>query len=159
MNPLLTLASPSDLQIVCGEHNIDVVPEAISLEVEVVLNVLKFTNHPKYSQENGPINGYDISVYHVDDTELRAEPGVIYPACLPRPSSLDPYNKTNPIILAAWRDPKPKYFCETRNRRRNEDAFRYKNQNLLLRHARFTEASCKDPDWMNSNTYYPPSKT
>jgi hypothetical protein len=153
------LASPSDLQIVCGEHDIDDVPEAISLEVEVVLDVLEFSNHPKYSQTDGPIHGHDIAVYHVNDTELQGmvKPGFIYPACLPRPTSLE-YNLTTPVILAAWRDPKPKYFSEI-NTRRNENAFRYKSQNLLLRHARFTEANCKDPDWMKSNTYYPPSKT
>ena len=156
----MTLASPSDLQIVCGEHNIDDVPEAISLEVEVVLDVLRFSNHPKYSPKKGPIFGHDISVYHVNDTELQnmVEPGSIYPACLPRPTSSE-YDKTKPVILAAWRDPKPKYFSEIRSRRRNENALSYKSQNLLLRHARFIEANCTDPEWMNSNTYYPPSKT
>ena len=53
-DPRLTLALPTDLQIVCGEHNIDVLPEAVSAEIEVVLDILRFNNHYKYDPSKGP---------------------------------------------------------------------------------------------------------
>lgn len=111
-DPHLTLALPTDLQIVCGEHNIDDLPEAVSAEIEIVLDVLRFSNHYKYDQAKGPIHGFDVTVYHVNDTLLydHIKPGVVYPACLPRPRS-SAY-EGNRAILSAWRDPKPKYFSE-----------------------------------------------
>ena len=123
--------------------------------LEIVLDVLKFTNHYKYNQTKGPIHGNDISIYHVNDTLLSdlVKPGVLYPACLPRPNSSE-YEGTK-AILPAWRDPKPKYFSEINTK---ENALGYRLKNLLLRHAQLEETSCEDPSWMNSNTYYPPSK-
>ena len=152
----MTLAYPSDLQIVCGEHNIGDIPEAISSETEVVLDVLKIINHPGYNQTKGPIYGFDIAVYHVNDTLLHVNdtlvhPSMIYPACLPRQKQSDYLGSQ--AIFPAWRDPKPKYFSETNQQ---ESAFEYRLKNLLLRQVQLEEADCKDPLWMNSNTYYPP---
>ena len=157
IKPELTEADPRDLQIVCGEHNIGDIPEEISREIEVVLDVLKITNHPKYNQTKGPIYGYDIAVYHVNDTRLketdRIDPSKVYPACLPRPDPSD-YLGTQ-AILPSWRDPKPKYFSESNQ---VESAVEYRLKNLLLRQVQLEEDRCEDPAWMNSNTYYPPSK-
>ena len=156
--PELRKAFASDLQIVCGEHNIGDIPEAISSEKEVVLDVLKFTNHPQYNQSKGPIQGHDIAVYHVNDTLLQdpdsaVNPSMVYPACLPRQKSSGYLGSQ--AILAAWRDPKPRYFSETDPK---ENALGYRLKNLLLRQGQLEEANCTDPPWMNSNTYYPPSK-
>ena len=80
----LRLAEPSDLNLVCGEWSIGEVPELYSEEVEVVLPIKKIINHPYYTT-NGPGDGYDISVYYVDDTKLKEDgvvkEGVLYPAC------------------------------------------------------------------------------
>ena len=105
-------AAPSDIQIVCGEHNIGDVPEAISREIEIILDVLKITNHPNYNQTKGPISGSDIALFHVNDTPLKGKinRGTIYPACLPR-ANPSQYLGTQ-AILPAWMDPKPKYFNE-----------------------------------------------
>ena len=75
--------------MVCGSRSIAEVPEQLTVEEEVVLTVLKFTNHPQYNSSKGPEGGYDVAVYHVDDIPLLA-PGVvslasgIWPACFPR---------------------------------------------------------------------------
>ena len=65
------MANPADLNIVCGEWNIDSQPELFSVENEVVLPVLKIINHHGYSEEEGPGAGNDIAVYYVDDTLLK----------------------------------------------------------------------------------------
>ena len=53
----------------------------------MVLDVTGFTNHPNFNISTGPIGGYDISTYKVDDTPLQEEgvvaPSKVYPACLP----------------------------------------------------------------------------
>lgn len=95
-------------------------------------------------------------MYHVNDTRLAPEkgqinPGKIYPACLPRPDPSD-YLGTQ-AILPAWRDPKPKYFSESDQ---EESAVEYRLKNLLIRQVQLEEDDCKDPNWMDSNTYYPP---
>ena len=50
-------------------------PEIISGEGEVVLDILEIINHPGYKPNEGPgvggpIEGNDISVYVVDDTDF-----------------------------------------------------------------------------------------
>ena len=55
--------------MVCGSRSIEEVPEQLTVDNEVVLNVVSFTNHPQYE---GPIGGYDLAVYKVEDSPLRA---------------------------------------------------------------------------------------
>ena len=80
-------ALPADLQIVCGDWDISFVSENLTPEVEVVLTVLGYTNHPDWSVEAGPLGGADIAVYQVDPAPLEEEgvlqPGRVWPACLP----------------------------------------------------------------------------
>ena len=71
------MAEAEDLQIVCGEFSVESPePEIISGEGEVVLDILKIINHPDYKPNEGPgvggpIEGNDISVYVVDDSEFK----------------------------------------------------------------------------------------
>ena len=106
---MLTLAEPSDIQVVCGDWDIGSQPDVYSKEKEVVLPVTKITTHPSYSRY-GPGDGYDIAVLHVDDTKLKVEgvvrEGYIYPACLPSEEELVIGKKG---IFAAWKDPFPVY--------------------------------------------------
>ena len=67
-NGILTLA-----QVVCGSKSIAEVPEQLTVQKEVVLNVVSFTNHPHYNVSKGPVGGYDIAVYKVDDSPLQAK--------------------------------------------------------------------------------------
>ena len=80
-------ALPADLQIVCGDWDISFVSENLTPEVEVVLTVLGYTNHPDWSVEAGPLGGADIAVYQVDPAPLEQpgvlQPGKVWPACLP----------------------------------------------------------------------------
>ena len=57
------------------------VSESFTPEEEIILPVLKITNHPLFNISEGPIGGYDVSVYMVNDTALRE--GRLTPACLP----------------------------------------------------------------------------
>ena len=60
------------------------VSESFTPEEEIILPVLKITNHPLFNISEGPIGGYDVSVYSVNDTALReAEIERLVPACLP----------------------------------------------------------------------------
>ena len=156
---MLKLADVADLDIVCGEHNIGSLPEVLSLENEIVLRIKRIVNHPKYTQENGPINGYDISVYQVDDSPLvdlvlpatnLLDPRQIYPICLPRQSESD-YQSTKGI-LTGWRDPRPQYFSQGNQQ---DDQIKYRKDNILLRQVQMEKVACEDPAWMNSSTYYP----
>ena len=76
-DPIFTLAEPSDLQIVCGEYSVESPePEITSPETEVVLDILEIINHPDYKPNEepgvgGPIEGNDISVYKVQDSNFR----------------------------------------------------------------------------------------
>ena len=63
-NGRLQLALPEDIKIICGEWNTGPEPELYSIEEEVVLTVVKITNHEQYSSE-GPGAGSDIAVYQV----------------------------------------------------------------------------------------------
>ena len=152
-NAELKLAEPSDLYLVCGEWNIGEIPEQYSPETEVLLPITKIINHPSYST-NGPVNGYDISVYHVDDTNLREEgvvkEGVLYPACLPTNEDITIGNKG---IFASWKDPIPLYVYY--NFISDRTVTRYRNDELLLKHTRLDIVECKDPDWMGSDTFHP----
>ena len=86
------IAEPEDLQIVCRVHNVGPVPESETEDEEIVVSVTSFANHPDFevggegsrSFTDGSYKGSDISVYHVDDKNLRLEEGKLWPACLPR---------------------------------------------------------------------------
>ena len=174
---MLVEADPGDLQIVCNAYNVDTIPEVETEEEEQVLNVLEITKHPGYSpgtEEDfgsnikGPFNGYDISVYQVDDTNLQLEEGKLWPACLPRleeesSSNLTPGPVSVPVktpksssleldFFAGWMDPEPAYRAVGTDKLANRiiDYF-YPRKTLVQK------VSCADPKWMRSNTYYPPA--
>ena len=138
----------------CGEWNIGQEPEYYSQEMEVVLPIIKIINHPSYSTKGGPGQGFDIAVYHIDDTKLRREgvvrEGYIYPACLPTKEDTMVGKKG---IFASWKDPAPLHVYYSFEFDRNVK--RYRDDELLLRHTRMDIVECKDPKWMNSNTSYP----
>ena len=101
--------------------------------------------------------GHDLAVYYVNDSKL-AEPGVLqrrklYPACLP--SIL---HKNQRAIFAGWKDPAdlgeyyPENFQQS-NVSKTVDS--YREQQLILRHLGLVNTTCKDPQWMNPNTFYP----
>ena len=104
--------------------------------------------------------GHDISVYFVNDSKL-AEPGVLqrrklYPACLP--SIL---HKDECGIFAGWRAPANirEFYPENDDlyifRNISETVDSYRQKQLILRHIGVKNATCKDPQWMNTNTFYP----
>ena len=91
----------------------------------------------------------------VNNSKL-AEPGVLqrrklYPACLP--SIL---HKDENGILAGWRDPAGlgEYYPENLNGGA-ETVDNYRKQELILKHIGVKNSTCKDPQWMKSNTFYP----
>jgi len=144
--PTLQLAEPSDLQIVCGEWEIATIPEWRSVEDEVFMDVTKFTNHHKFDITTGTIGGYDISVYHVDDSKLQPKQGHIFPAYLPSSRT-----SSSQGILASWKDVLPIdwYYGFTTT------VERYRRNELLLKHVILDRSVCKDPSWMESDTFYP----
>ena len=124
-----------------------------------MLKIDRIINHPKYTLENGPILGYDIAIYHVDDEPLKQllisnsallDPLKIYPICLPRRKESDYLTKNG--ILSTWRDPRPQYFSQNDQK---ETAIAFRLKNILLRQVQMEKVRCEDPTWMNSNTYYP----
>ena len=143
--------------MVCGASSIAEVPEQLTVQNEVVLNVVSFTNHPKYNPSKGPIAGFDLAVYKVDDSPLR-EPDVvsfdsgIWPACFPK----EEYVEEGPGVVAGWRDPMPIYFNYNNV---EQNAYGYNLINKALRQARMEVMNeCKDPDWMEiegDSSYYP----
>jgi hypothetical protein len=149
ISPKLTLAAPSDLQIACNLTNTDLVPKGISPLTTILLSILKIINHEKYNQSVGPIGGYDISVYFVNDTNFKMNPDFVWPACLPQPQ--DTYIPGNRGILSGWIQPIPTYVYDS-----SKTFGSYVNDNLRQREALFDVVNCKDPSWMRSNTYYPP---
>ena len=55
--------------------------ERFSREEEIVLQVLNYTNHPLFNISVGPVGGYDIATYVVNDEPLITTQ--LVPACLP----------------------------------------------------------------------------
>ena len=100
--------------------------------------------------------GHDISVYYINDTKL-ATPGTLerrklYPACLP-----SVLHKDDRGIFAAWKDPADlgEYYPENDIYSLNSSVDAYRQEQLILRHIGVRNITCQDPQWMNSNTYYP----
>ena len=148
----------------CNEYNVDAIPVKVTPETETVLNVLKIKQHPKYSpgtasSENlgGPFAGYDISVYHVNDTNLVLEEGELWPACLPKLEESIAESKSSgrdkkKDFFAGWMDPEPPY----RTSAKQNQATRTLNY-FVPRQIQVKQVTCSDPKWMNSTTYYPPA--
>jgi hypothetical protein len=153
-NATMQLANPEDLQIVCNITN----QADISSTISTRIKIKEIRNHPNYiplakdSSNGGPIGGSDICVYIVDDVKLagKLNPNYLWPACLPR-SDDESYIAGNRGILAGWNEQRPPdYILKTTL----QD---YISQYLVTREALFElQPECRDPDWMQSNTYYPP---
>jgi hypothetical protein len=145
----LQLANPQDLQIVC---NITGQADTSSTRIRI----REIRNHPNYkplskeSINSGPIGGFDISVYIVDDIKFSAQlnPDYVWPACLPK--SEESYLAGNRGILAGWNEPRPTQWISGLSLQE------YINQDLIVNEALFErQPACSDPTWMRSNTYYP----
>ena len=151
-------ADPEDLQIVCRVYNVGPVPESETEDDdEIVLTITKIANHPRYqpgeagdtgNKTKGPYTGYDISVYLVDDTHLRLEEGVLWPACLPRLSETSEDSEQD--IFVGWKDQEPLH-------RLNPDVkvSSVTENDYLPRIVQVERVPCADPEWMGSNTFYP----
>ena len=139
--------------IVCGEYDIEVKPEEVSNETEVVLPIKKIVNHPQFAPNNqegkvqGQYLGHDISIYHVDDKNLEneMERGKLWPACLPRRNYSSKRGE-----FAGWLDPEPYYRIDG-----DTDIDVYRANYFFKRRLQVEEVPCRDPAWMTSNTYYP----
>ena len=91
---VLKEADPGDLQIVCSEYDVDAIPEDYTPEKEKVLEIITIAKHPEYNpgtEEDfgpyikGPFTGYDISVYHVNDTNIWLEEELVFlPSAIPQ---------------------------------------------------------------------------
>jgi len=99
--------------------------------------------------DGGPIDGFDLSVYIVDDSRLILSKNSIWPACLPKASETV-YLPGSRGILSGWIDPIPTYLYFSFT-----TLAIYADQNLWERESLFEKLPCKDPPWMNSNTFYP----
>ncbi|XP_023349486.1 uncharacterized protein LOC111718191 [Eurytemora carolleeae] len=155
-NAELRPALKEDLQIVCGEFSLELTPEEFSQEEEVVLKIEKITNHPRYDESKGPIEGFDISVYHVSNPQalvpqLDPKTRNIVPACLPVLDDNEYYNENG--IFAAWVDPEPTFKTALTN------LAKYIFDNMLTKETLLTKVPCSDPGWMASDTYYPHATT
>ena len=149
-----------DVQIVCGEWDIGPIGERLSVEREVVLEVTNYTNHPDFDIRRGVIAGGDISVYFVDDEPLKEEgvltKGRLYPACLPTKA----HHVDRRGVLAGWSDPLdigifyPEHFPGGPTLSQ-ENINEYREKNLIMKHVEIEVGECKDPEWMDSQTYYP----
>ena len=159
---MLVEADPGDLQIVCNQHNVDAIPEGITEEEERVLDIIRITNYPEFtpgndndlrSNKKGPFAGYDISVYHVDDTNFFLEEEKVWPACLPKLDSASQKYKSDRTkdFFAGWMDPEPSYRSTG-----SLSLERQKSNYFLPRETQVQKTKCADPQWMSSNTYYPP---
>lgn len=115
--PIFTLAEPDDLEIICGEFSTDVEIIEDSEEPEQVFRIKKIINHPRYQPnragiaQGGPIEGHDISVYHVEtnfklgmtvDGETTQDK--IWPICFPKDE--DEFTSDRGMI-AGWLDTPP----------------------------------------------------
>ena len=153
-------AQPRDLQIICNRLSIEGgIPEDFTVdEKEFVFQVTKIAGHPQYQKATndsdtaknpkGPYTGFDISVYHVDDSDpdLALEERVLWPACLPRTNGSD---SSNLDFFAGWNDPLPPYrLFEDDTRKETATAF-------IPRIVPVQNVTCADPAWMKSTTYYP----
>ena len=153
-------ADPEDLQIVCRVYNVGPVPESeTALEKEIVLDVTKIANHPKYqpggekdtgNRTRGPYTGFDLSVYHVNDANLRLEEGVLWPACLPRMEGSDSEEESGKDFFAGWKDQEPLHKLNPDVR---VDSIT--NNDYFPRMVQVENVTCEDPGWMESNTFYP----
>jgi hypothetical protein len=152
-SPTLQLAKPQDLQIVCNYPSQEIRPAYLNKANPVILPIIEIRNHPSYKPlsavEGGPIDGYDICVYVVDDSRLTMSQSSIWPACLPKASETA-YLPGNRGILSGWISPLPTYlyFPDT-------PLGTYAGQNLWERESLFEKVPCGDPAWMKSNTFYP----
>ena len=145
--------------MVCGSRSIAEVPEQLTVENEVVLNVVSFTNHPQYDPAKGPVGGYDLAVYKVDDSPLQGAGVVslnsgIWPVCFPKSD----YSMAMevPGVVAGWRDPTPTFFSYNDA---EQTAIGYKLKNLELKQTRMEVMDeCKDPAWMEmdeNSSFFP----
>ena len=78
--------------------------------------------------------------------------GQLWPACLP--SIL---HKGDRGILAGWKDPLNLgyYYQENDPDINTYTVDRYRTEQLILKHVGVQNTTCRDPEWMGSNTFYP----
>jgi hypothetical protein len=154
INPTYQLANPLDLQIACNLPIQEPLPHGLSKLNTAVLTIEEIRIHPSYqplhsdTQTGGPAEGYDISVYIVDDSRLTLDPSFIWPACLPKQEEF--YVKGNRGILSGWIAPVPLYHTVSSTTIRA-----YEWNNLWQSEALYERVPCADPAWMNSSSYYP----
>ena len=101
---------PEEVNIVCGEWELGAVPRTVSREkYNVILPVEEIVVHENYDFKKGPINGNDIAVFKVKDTQLaNADSERIYPACLPDPKS----KRSSFGFQSGWAPPPQYYYVE-----------------------------------------------
>ena len=51
-----------------------------------------------------------------------------------------------------------RYYKENFRLEAIETVDQYREEQLILRHIRVKNITCKDPEWMKTNTYYPKGK-
>ena len=148
-------AAPTDFQIVCN-FNTQEITDDTNLQI---LPIKEIRNHPKFNPitntdtlKGGPIDGYDISVYIVDDSEFKMDADFVWPACLPRRDDGSSYLPGNRGILSGWLAPPPLYLLS-----QSTTVLAYELNYLYEKEALYEKVPCADPDWMqqNSNTFYP----
>jgi hypothetical protein len=113
LNSTYQKADPRDLQIACNVPLQEPLPLGLTELNTTVFTIREIRIHPQYTPPNsdnlegGPKDGYDISVYIVNDRNFQMNSSFIWPACLPK--SEENYIKGNRGILAGWIAPIPFY--------------------------------------------------
>ena len=192
--PIFTLAEPGDVDIVCGEYNTGVEIHSLSFELEKVFNVKRIINHPNYQPnrvdehwmmmmmktkifkdgigQGGPIDGSDISVYHVETDFLlgTVENGVdtrawIWPVCHPKNESEITGDRDSGMV-AAWLDAPPLQLADSSQFGRPGSDY---GAEFVLRSLNYPRTSflqrqdkCQDPENQRArgvNTFYPEATT
>ena len=169
--PGLRPAEPSELNIVCSEDSLAIQPEQVSPEEELVLKIREIINYPGYQQgtskdmganPKGPYAGGDIAVYKITPeskkrAKKRMKDGTLTPACLPQKS----YTRKRGIF-AGWLDQEPFFRVSTNNLKGYERAYLKIRQvevglKFILHNLadQVENVRCKDPDWMQTNTFFP----
>ena len=154
--PRLDWAKPGELQIVCGEHSLLFGAPNTYDSKEVALSVTEVINHPQFDigladgPKEGPYGGFDIAVYKVRDSVLKAkmERRKLWPACLPKPESSYANRRG---LWVGWDLP------DRRNRTQNIASYTAKEYiaSHLPSQIQLEKVACEDPAWMGSDTFYP----
>ena len=108
-SPRVVEMEPGDADILCGEWQTSDVPSSISgEEYNIKFTITQVVRHPRFNQVEGPIGGFDISVFKTHPVTQGNSSSLMRPACLP------PLGRTLPTtaIHSGWTDASPFHWLQ-----------------------------------------------